>query len=135
MFKKAICIFFIFSFTSFHSASGSEAGGRSVYLNGVDISGAKNQVLNNVNLNVDEHGDIFISAPHYKVYEENHFLPLSSKSPKTSLPHKPLRSMSHMNEGTDSAKENTQKERADHVAKEHQKASNQNLEPFSKNKP
>ena len=53
------------------------AGVRSVYLNGVDISAAKSQELKNVDITINERGDIFIVAPHYQVHEEDSFVPLS----------------------------------------------------------
>ncbi len=50
---------------------------RTVFLNGTDISSAKSQDLKNVSIHIDEKGDLYISAPHYQVNEENTFLPLS----------------------------------------------------------
>ena len=43
---------------------------RNIYLNGKDISSAKGQKLDKVNLFISENGDIFITAPQYQVYEE-----------------------------------------------------------------
>ena len=63
---------------------------RSVFLNGVDISSARNQDLRNVHIKISENGDIFVSAPQYQVTEEETFMPLSSYSSKTGAPdHKP----------------------------------------------
>ena len=50
---------------------------RTIFLNGVDISAAKSQDLKNVTVHIDERGDVYISAPHYQVNEENTFMPLS----------------------------------------------------------
>ena len=74
------------------------SSGRSVYLNGVDISGAQNQHLDNVNLTIDEKGDLFISAPQYRVFEEDHFLPLSNKENLSeSIEHKQLQQLNKPN--------------------------------------
>lgn len=51
---------------------------RSVYVNGIDISSARNQSLKNVHLRIDENGNVYIEAPHYQVNEEHTFTPLSS---------------------------------------------------------
>ena len=59
-------------------ALSSSALARTVYLNGVDISSARNQTLKKVNLRIDERGNLFIEAPHYQVNEETTFTPLSS---------------------------------------------------------
>jgi hypothetical protein len=67
---------------------------RSVYLNGVDISSARNQDLRNVHIKITENGDIFVSAPQYQVTEEETFMPLSSYSSKNGAPeHKPPQSL------------------------------------------
>ena len=50
---------------------------RNIYLNGKDISSAKNQIMENVTLQIDRYGNIYIEAPHYEVLEENTFIPLS----------------------------------------------------------
>jgi hypothetical protein len=50
---------------------------KSIFLNGVDVSSAKNQSLKNVNVRISESGDIYIDAPHYEAKEEKTFLPLS----------------------------------------------------------
>lgn len=59
---------------------------RSVYLNGVDVSSARNQDLRNVHIKISENGDIFISAPQYQVTEEETFMPLSSYTTKSAPP-------------------------------------------------
>ncbi len=51
--------------------------GRSLFLNGTDISSARNQLLKNVTLRIDEEGNVFIEAPHYNVREESEYLPIS----------------------------------------------------------
>lgn len=58
------------------------AEARSVYVNGIDVSSAINQNLKSVDIVIDERGDVFISAPHYQVQEEENFMPLG----KTTLP-------------------------------------------------
>src|SRR5688572_30489857 len=74
----------------------SEAFARSVYMNGVDISSARNQNLAKVNIRIDENGNIFIEAPHYQVNEEYSFTPLSSWMESLSTPeHKTRSAMPH----------------------------------------
>jgi hypothetical protein len=51
---------------------------RSIYMNGVDISSARNQDLRNVHVKISENGDMYIAAPQYQVTEEETFLPLST---------------------------------------------------------
>jgi hypothetical protein len=61
-----------------------------MFLNGIDISGAKNQHLKNVDVMINERGDIFIIAPHYQVSEEDTYVPLSRYVQGLSVPaHKP----------------------------------------------
>ena len=50
---------------------------RNLYLNGIDISSARHQNLENVQVKIDGQGNIYISAPHYQVNEENTYIPLS----------------------------------------------------------
>ena len=50
------------------------AGG--LFLNGVDISSARNQTLKNVNISISEDGTVFIEAPHYQVREDDIFTSL-----------------------------------------------------------
>jgi len=59
---------------------------RSIYLNGVDVSSARNQDLRNVHIKISENGDLFISAPQYQVTEEETFMPLSSYTTKSLAP-------------------------------------------------
>jgi hypothetical protein len=56
----------------------SPALARSVYLNGVDISSARNQELKNVAITINEHGDVFISGPQYQIQEQDSYIPLSA---------------------------------------------------------
>lgn len=62
------------------------AGNRSIFMNGVDISSARNQDLRNVHIRISENGDIFITAPQYQVTEEETYTPLSSYVPGQSRP-------------------------------------------------
>jgi hypothetical protein len=59
---------------------------RSVFMNGVDISSARNQDLRNVHVKISENGDIFIAGPQYQVTEEETFMPLSSYTSKSQPP-------------------------------------------------
>lgn len=49
---------------------------RDILLNGQDISSARNQEMKGVNLRIDDKGNIFVDAPHYKVHEEDTYAPL-----------------------------------------------------------
>ncbi len=49
---------------------------RNIYLNGVDISGARNQELTDVSLHIDGNGDVFIAAKQYEAKEEDTYVPL-----------------------------------------------------------
>lgn len=63
---------------------------RSVLLNGQDASNIRSQEMKNVNVFIDEHGNIFLSAPHYQIKHEETFLPLSKAQSKFSAPqHQP----------------------------------------------
>jgi hypothetical protein len=55
------------------------AQARSIYLNGKDVSSARNQQLKRVDLRIDEDGNVFIEAPHYQINEEKTYAPLRSK--------------------------------------------------------
>jgi hypothetical protein len=59
------------------AATAPVAFARNVFLNGVDVSSSRSQELRNVQVRINEKGDIFISAPHYQVTEEDFFTPLS----------------------------------------------------------
>jgi hypothetical protein len=64
---------------------------RSVFLNGQDISSARNEELRNVHVKISENGDLFISAPQYQVTESETFMPLSPHSANKTAPieHRP----------------------------------------------
>ena len=64
----------------------TSASARSLYLNGTDISSARGQELKKVNVIINEHGDIFIIAPHYQVQEEDSYIPLSKFVQGMNLP-------------------------------------------------
>lgn len=66
---------------------------RSIFVNGIDVSSIKNQTLKKVDVYVDEHGNIYIQAPHYQVTEESSFIPLSKyyQNHKPNIEHKPIR--------------------------------------------
>ena len=71
-------------------AAPTSTGVRSVYMNGTDISSARNQNLKNVDIHINENGDIFIVAPHYQVNEEDTYVPLSKFVQGINAPsHKP----------------------------------------------
>lgn len=53
------------------------SGTRSIFMNGTDISSSRSQDLKNVDIHINENGDIFIVAPHYQVVEEDSYIPLS----------------------------------------------------------
>ena len=44
---------------------------KSTYLNGVNIDGMTNQTFKNCTVNIDANGDIYISAPQYRVEKED----------------------------------------------------------------
>ena len=78
--KYKICILYLLIFST-------PIFGRSIFLNGQDISSATSQELSSVNIRIDEKGNILITAPHYKVHKETHYRPLSSNrsTPKARL--------------------------------------------------
>ena len=47
----------------------AQAGAAEVYLNGVQITGAKDQVIDKAKVTLDKNGNVHISAPDYKVRE------------------------------------------------------------------
>ena len=63
---------------------------RDVFLNGNDISNAKRQKLEDVDVLIDKDGNIFISASHYKVKMEETYYPLNKSQlyPKHKTPQK-----------------------------------------------
>ena len=62
----------------------AQAENRSVFLNGVDISSAKNQSLQQVNITVDSQGNVYIEAPHYEAQQESTFVPLGRQGSITA---------------------------------------------------
>lgn len=62
-------------------AWGLTAGTRSVFLNGVDISSAKNQSMQQVNIKIDSQGNVYIEAPQYEAQQETTFVPLGRRQP------------------------------------------------------
>ncbi|MGE0172864.1 MAG: hypothetical protein AB7T49_08770 [Oligoflexales bacterium] len=84
----------IFFFLTFAICSFDVAFARSVYLNGQDISSVRSTTLKNVNILIDDKGSVYIEAPHYKVDEQNTYLPLSRSNtpegkPQHQLPSHP----------------------------------------------
>lgn len=67
--------------------SANASFGKNIYLNGIDISGARGQVMQNVNIHINENGDIMITAPHYQVNEEDNYMPLSRYVEGLNKPH------------------------------------------------
>jgi hypothetical protein len=63
-----------------------DAYARNVFLNGVDISSARHQQMENIALRIDGDGNIFIIAPHYQVNEESTYIPLSSWKQSPAAP-------------------------------------------------
>jgi len=55
---------------------GSAFAARSVYVNGTDVSSARNQVMEGVTVRIDSDGNVFVDAPHYQVNEESTYIPL-----------------------------------------------------------
>ena len=70
-------VFFLISFTAF---------GKSVFLNGKDVSSATGKKLEGVNISIAENGDIYISAPQYQVLEEVSYTPLGQGKKDLSTP-------------------------------------------------
>lgn len=66
----------------------SAAMGRSIFLNGTDISSSRSQDLKGVTIHIDESGDVFITAPNYQVNEEDSYIPLSKYVQGTNVPAK-----------------------------------------------
>lgn len=100
-FQKSPTLFIstIFFMAISYCATLQAAERRRIYLNGVDISGAKHQDLSDVNISIDGQGHIFIEAPHYEVIEESQYIPLSSnfKAKSTRPMHKPAGPLTHKN--------------------------------------
>lgn len=67
------------------------AWARNIYLNGVDISSARHQSMENVNLRIDGNGNVFVEANQYQVNEESTFTPLSKwRSEANAIQHQEL---------------------------------------------
>jgi hypothetical protein len=68
--------------------------GRIIYLNGVNITSVRNQELENVNIHIDNNGNIYIEAPQYEVGTEQSFHPLMPselpKFPKAQIKDSPI---------------------------------------------
>ena len=60
-------------------AISSHSYGRSVFLNGKDVSSAAGKKLEGVNISIAENGDVYISAPQYHVLEEVSYIPLGTE--------------------------------------------------------
>ena len=93
----SLCVFLSTSFvveaapktqtpTTTKATSPTLAGNRSIFLNGIDVSSARNQDLRNVHIRISDNGDIFITAPQYQVNEEETFTPLSTYIPGAHPP-------------------------------------------------
>lgn len=70
----------------------AEAGeARSIFLNGIDISNARNQSLEGVDIRIDSEGNVFIIGNHYEIHQQQPLPPLVPKAnlPNTPPPHKP----------------------------------------------
>ncbi|MBC7661394.1 MAG: hypothetical protein H7249_16995 [Chitinophagaceae bacterium] len=67
---------FGFLFSAAFTQGALAATSRSVFLNGVDISSTKNQSMQQVNVNIDSQGNVYIEAPHYEAQQETTFVPL-----------------------------------------------------------
>lgn len=86
--------------------------GRIIYLNGVNINSVKNQELENVNVNIDGSGNIYIEAPHYEIGVEQSYHPLMPgelpKFPKAEFNELPIQKGVYSKEtGKKSTNDNT----------------------------
>jgi type IV secretory pathway VirB10-like protein len=97
--------FLFFTIVSTVSLAGP-GGVKSVFLNGVDISSARSQELKNVDVIINEQGEIFLLAPHYQVNEEDTYVPLSKYAqglgPISHKPPKAVRSPVKKDDNQDS---------------------------------
>ena len=71
------------------SMASDPAMARNVYVNGVDISSARNQLMENVTVRIDQDGNVFVEAPHYQVNEESTYVPLRRHGIERPPAHKP----------------------------------------------
>lgn len=56
--------------------------GRGLYLNGEDITGARDEHLDGVRVRIDEKGDVWISGERYRVSQMDHYVPAEKKAVK-----------------------------------------------------
>ena len=59
---------------------------RSIFVNGVDITGAVEQTLREVTVYIDKNGDVLITAPQYRVLAKESVKPLGGKPERRRLP-------------------------------------------------
>ena len=59
---------------------------RSIFVNGVDITGAVEQTLREVTVYIDKNGDVLITAPQYRVLAKESVKPLGEKPERRRLP-------------------------------------------------
>ena len=59
---------------------------RSIFVNGVDITGAVDQTLREVTVYIDKNGDVLITAPQYRVLAKESVKPLGKKPERRPLP-------------------------------------------------
>jgi hypothetical protein len=57
----------------------NQAAARSIFLNGADVSGVRNQSMNDVSVHIDELGNVMISAPQYKVHDRSRYHPINKQ--------------------------------------------------------
>lgn len=79
--RSLFLCFFVLFLPNYPCLAASIAMPRSIFLNGIDISSAKNQVMSGVTVRIDSRGSIYIEAPQYEVQQESTFLPLSRQTP------------------------------------------------------
>ena len=75
-------IFFTLILSLITSKAYTRKEDRKVFMNGKNISALTDHELENVHLRIDTSGHIFITARHYKVYEEESYVPIKVKKPK-----------------------------------------------------
>lgn len=57
-----------------------------LYINGIDVTGMTNQKLDQVSIQIDGAGNIFIQAPQYHVEEQVTYHPVSGADPRPEHP-------------------------------------------------
>jgi hypothetical protein len=60
-----------------------EAAARSIFLNGADVSGVRNQSMNDVSVHIDDLGNVMISAPQYKIHDRSRYHPINKQNKPT----------------------------------------------------